>query len=45
MLTIEKLREYGADVDDGLVRCMNKKVLYLILVNKAKEDTMLSRLE
>lgn len=23
MLTIDALREFGADVDDGLARCMN----------------------
>lgn len=45
MLTIEKLRDFGADVDAGLVRCMNKKDFYLMLVNKAIDNTMLSELE
>lgn len=45
MLTIDKLREFGADVDDGLVRCMNKKDFYLMLVSKCLDDTRLSQLE
>ena len=33
MLTVEKLKEYGADVDKGLSRCANNEALYLRLVN------------
>lgn len=33
MLTIEKLREYGANVEEGLNRCMNNEAFYLKLVN------------
>ena len=45
MLTIEKLREYGADVDDGLARCMNMEEFYLTLVGKVLEDNKLPLLE
>ena len=45
MLTIDKLREYGADVDDGLARCMNMEEFYLTLVGKVLEDNKLPLLE
>lgn len=32
MLTVEKLKEYGADVEKGLPRCANNESLYLRLV-------------
>ena len=45
MITIDKLRSFGADVDDGLVRCMNKEDFYLMLVGKALGDNRLDTLE
>ena len=45
MLTIDKLREFGADVDEGLARCMNNEDFYLMLVGKAIDDKRLSLLE
>ena len=45
MLTIEKLREYGADVDEGLARCMNMEDFYIGLVGKALADNRLPMLE
>ena len=45
MITTDKLRSYGADVDDGLVRCMNKEDFYLMLVGKALGDNRLEALE
>lgn len=45
MLTIDKLRDFGADVDEGIVRCMNKEDFYLMLINKTLGDTRLSQLE
>ncbi len=45
MLTIEKLKAYGANVDEGLMRCMNKEDFYLMLVGKATEDDRLPLLE
>ena len=38
MLTIEKLREYGADVDAGMSRCANNEALYLRLVNMCMQE-------
>ena len=38
MLTIEKLREYGANVEEGLGRCMNNEGFYLRLVGMALQD-------
>ena len=32
MLTVGKLKEYGADVEKGLSRCANNESLYLRLV-------------
>ncbi len=33
MLTVDKLKEYGADTQDGLARCMGNEALYLRLVS------------
>lgn len=38
MLTIAALRDFGADVDDGMQRCMNNEAFYLRLVGMAIED-------
>ncbi len=38
MITIEKLREYGANVEEGLARCMNNEALYLRLVGMVPGD-------
>ena len=45
MLTIDKLKDYGADVDEGLARCMNMKDFYITLVGKVLEDNRLPLLE
>ena len=45
MLTVEKLREYGADVDDGLKRCMGSEDLYLRLVNKILSEETFDKLQ
>ena len=44
MLTIEKLKAYGANVDEGLSRCMNNETFYLRLVNMAADDAGFERL-
>ena len=44
MLTIEKLRAYGANVDEGLGRCFNKEDFYLRLVGMALVDKNFDRL-
>ena len=38
MLTIESLRSFGANVDEGLQRCMNNEAFYLQLVGMAIDD-------
>ena len=35
MLTIDSLKEYGADVETGLARCLNNEQFYLMLVQRA----------
>ncbi len=45
MLTIEKMKEFGADVNEGLSRCMNNEGFYLRLVNMALSDQNFGRLE
>lgn len=44
MLTLELLRAFGADVDEGLARCMNNESFYLRLVGKAAADEGYERL-
>ena len=44
MLTIESLREYGADVDDGLKRCMNNEAFYLKLTARVPGDENFDKL-
>ena len=44
MLTIEALRGYGANVDEGLARCMGNEQLYLKLVNVAFDDPTFGKL-
>ena len=45
MITIGKLREFGADVDEALKRCMNNEAFYLRLVAKAMQDTAFDSLK
>ena len=45
MLTIETLKEFGADVNEGLNRCMNNENFYLMLIGKALADNRLEQLE
>lgn len=45
MITLNKLIDYGADVKDGLRRCMNKEDFYLKLINKSLDDNRLTELE
>ncbi len=44
MLTVEKLKEYGADTGEGLSRCMNNEAFYLRLVGMALADDKLEKL-
>ena len=45
MLTIEKLRAWGADVDEAMARCLNNEAFYLRLVDKALQDPNFERLK
>ena len=38
MLTIDALREWGADVDAGMKRCLNNEGFYLKMVTRAAPD-------
>ena len=38
MISLDKLRAFGADVDAGLARCMNSEALYLRLVGMAANE-------
>ncbi len=38
MLTIQALRDWGADVDDGIKRCVGQEAFYLRMVGKIKND-------
>ncbi len=38
MITLEALKEYGADTDDALARCMNNSDFYIMLVEKSLND-------
>lgn len=44
MLTIEGLKAYGADTDDGLKRCMNNEMFYLRLVGMIFKDDKIGEL-
>ncbi len=38
MITIDALRAYGANVDEGIARCAGKEELYLKLVGRIPDD-------
>ena len=44
MLTIEKLRDYGANVDEGLSRCLGNEDFYLKMVNMALQEASFDKL-
>ena len=45
MLTIESLRNWGANVDEGLGRCLNNESFYLMLINKGMKDAPFDKLK
>lgn len=45
MITIEALKAFGADTDDGLARCMNNQDFYFKLIGKALDDKNFKALE
>ena len=44
-MTIDDLRNYGADVDDGMNRCMNNEAFYLKMIGMALNDEGLKKLK
>ena len=44
MITIDALRAYGADVDAGLARCLNKEDFYLKMIHMGIADERFDRL-
>ncbi len=44
MLTLEKLRAFGANVGEGLQRCVNNEAFYIKLTEKAIRDEGFDRL-
>ena len=45
MLTIDKLKEYGANTQEGLARCMNNEAFYLRMVSMGLGDKNFERLQ
>ncbi len=45
MLTIEKLKAFGADTENGIARCVNNEAFYLRMVNMAIADASYGKLE
>ena len=44
MLSVEALKAYGANTEQGLGRCMNNEAFYLRLVGMALEDSRFGQL-
>jgi len=45
MLTVDMLRAWGADTDDGMRRCMNNEAFYLRLADRTLRDDSFDRLK
>ena len=45
MLTLDAMREYGANVEEGLGRCVNNEAFYLRLVKIAAGDENFQKLK
>lgn len=45
MLTIEKLRAFGAKTDEGLARCINNEAFYFHMIGLAVQDPCFVKLE
>ena len=44
MMTLEALRSFGANTDEGMNRCMNNEAFYFRLIGMAAEDGSFGRL-
>ena len=45
MLTVEKLKAFGADTAEGVSRCVNNETFYLRMVGMALSDANFEKLE
>lgn len=45
MLTVEKLKAFGANTAEGVARCVNNEAFYLRMVSKAMSDANYGKLE
>ncbi len=45
MLTVEALRRYGANVEDGLNRCLNNKAFYFRMIGMALQSDGFEKLK
>ena len=45
MLTVEKLKEWGADTGEAMARCLNNEGFYLMLVGKEMADPNFEKLD
>ncbi len=45
MLTVETLRNYGANVKEGMARCLNNETFYLKMVRLGLSDANFDRLK
>ncbi|MCR5774658.1 MAG: Hpt domain-containing protein [Lachnospiraceae bacterium] len=45
MITVEALREYGANTEEALVRCMGNAELYTMLVGESLKDVNYEKLK
>lgn len=45
MITIEKLKEFGADTEEGLGRCYGNEALYLRLINMIPAEANFDKLK
>ena len=44
MLTLDSLKQFGANTEEGLARCMGQEAFYIGLINKAFGDDSFERL-
>ena len=45
MITVDALRAFGANTEEGLGRCLNNETFYLRLVGMALDDANFAKLE
>jgi HPt (histidine-containing phosphotransfer) domain-containing protein len=43
-MTVDNLRDFGANVDEGIRRCVNNETFYLTMVQKALNDKSFDQL-